>query len=735
MSQKPSAPLRARLRPDLIAVPIEGSGERSWHVKDPVSLRFFQFDQRELGVLQMLDGRSTIEEILRRFCREFAPLHLSARQLLFFVDAAGQNGLLILEQPPGHPASDAWSVKPGARIGQWLGRLNPLAIRLPGLDPDPFLDAAYPFLRWCFSRAAMALGCLLVAAALLLAAMRFEEFLARLPSREQFFTPQSLLWMALALAFTKIAHELAHAFACKHFGGECHELGVMLLVFVPCLYCNVSDSWLLARKRERMLITAAGIWMELLLAAGATFMWWFAVDGPVRMAALSVMFVCSVSTLLLNGNPLMRYDGYYLLSDAVGVPNLASESGRLLRDVWRRWGLGIVDALPDRPGRPRAMLAIYGVLSFCYRVFLFGVILLAVHAMGEAHQLQTLAWMITPLAIAGLVLPPLIQTTAPLARRAERRRIQPRHLGATALIAAVTLAGVALVPVPKSVRAPFLLEADGAERIFVTTPGRLVEARPAGSLVEAGEIVGRLANLALSRELQTLSARRDLLKRQLEILTSTRGDDEETAARIPATRQALADAEDQLRTLQSNLSRLTLKSSRPGTVLHPPNSPRAPTEREASPTWSGSPLEDANLGCWLEVGTEFCLIGEADYLAATVMAAQEDVVSIRPGQPVELLLSGAADRTFSGTVVEVSAAPVDELPRELAALQLVPVDVESANEGRPLEPTYRVRVRLDAAEAGPLVRWSTGEARIRLPPEPLVYRIRRAAQRTFHFDL
>lgn len=736
MTEKPSAPLRVRLRPDLVAVPVETGRGARWHVKDPISLQFFQFDAREFALLNMLDGRATLDELVARYQREFAPQHLTPRQLLFFVDEARRNGLLLLDRPPAEVDRSPEETTGPGRYTRWLKFANVLSIRLPGLNPDRLLDAVYPFVRWAFTPAATVLGGLLMLAAALLVTLRFDEFLDRLPETHTFFTPQTILWLAGALAVTKVLHELAHALACKHFGGECHELGVMLLVFVPCLYCNVSDSWLLARRRERMLITAAGIWMELLLAAVATFVWWFAVDGPVRMGALSVMLVGSVSTLLLNGNPLMRYDGYYLFSDLVQVPNLGAESSRVLAELWRRYALGLTDGLPPRADQPSALLALYGFASFGYRLVIFSAILLAVHALGREYRLQFVAWMITFVSLAGLVLPPLVTAARPLMRRTERRRIHPAHATATLVVLGTLLGGLLLVPVPYSLRAPFVMEPDGAERVFVTVPGRLIESRRTGDAVRPGEVVGRLENLGLLHQRESLTARRELLQKQLNAYLAARGDQDETSARIPAARQALADVDQQLATLAVQLDRLELKTARGGLVLAPPNVPYESTEREELPLWSGSPLDPVNLGCYLEPGTPLCLVGNPADLTATVIVPQEDLRLIRAEQRVELLLNGLGDRTLEGQVAEISPSPVDVLPRELAALAAVPVDPAAKDGPRPLEPVYRVRVRLDPRSATPPpLRWSTGDARIRLAAEPLAYRLWRGVQRTFHFEL
>ena len=154
------------------------------------------------------------------------------------------------------------------------------------------------------------------------------------------FDPRNLFWLLLAIGAVKVLHELGHALACKHFGGEVHELGFMLLVFAPCLYCDVSDAWRLPSKWQRIAVSAAGMVVELVLAALATIVWWYAQPGVVQLVALNIMIVCTVSTLLVNGNPLLRYDGYYILSDLVETPNLWQRSREVLRRFASEWLLG-----------------------------------------------------------------------------------------------------------------------------------------------------------------------------------------------------------------------------------------------------------------------------------------------------------------------------------------------------------------------------------------------------------
>ena len=160
-----------------------------------------------------------------------------------------------------------------------------------------------------------------------------------MPEFTLFFSPANILWLAVVIAVTKVIHELAHGITCRHFGGRCHELGVMFLVFMPCLYCNVSDAWVLPSKWQRAAVGFAGMYAEIGLASLATFGWWFTHPGTLNSIMLDTMVVCSVGTLLINGNPLLRFYGYFILSDVSGVPNLQPRAMAVLAEYAKSWGL------------------------------------------------------------------------------------------------------------------------------------------------------------------------------------------------------------------------------------------------------------------------------------------------------------------------------------------------------------------------------------------------------------
>ena len=235
-------PLTLRLRPDLLVTPVTTSGSATWVVKDPVTMEHFQFSAEEYALMEWLRQPVSISELRRRFAERFAPHTISPQSVWDFLSRLHSSGLVISDGPGQGQELLARMRRDRARrwAMSWTGLL---AIRFRGLDPDAFLTAVHNRLRWLFSPAALLVVLTLVICAASLVVGHFDEFRARLPEVNALFDPRNLILMLLSIGAVKVLHELGHALACKHFGGEVHELGFMLLVFAPCLYCDVSDSW------------------------------------------------------------------------------------------------------------------------------------------------------------------------------------------------------------------------------------------------------------------------------------------------------------------------------------------------------------------------------------------------------------------------------------------------------------------------------------------------------------
>ncbi|MCO6456515.1 MAG: HlyD family efflux transporter periplasmic adaptor subunit [Pirellulaceae bacterium] len=723
--------LAVRKRPDLVEQPQWFRGRRYWVVKDPVALEYTRLREEEHAILQMLDGRASLEEIRNRFNERFAPWQLSARRLQAFIGTLYRSGL-VLSTAAGQGEQLFERAGQRRRRERWQACGNPLAIRFRGVDAEPILDWLYPPLRWLFSGWVLAAWCLLVVTALALVAVQFDELQARLPDFQTFFASRNMLWLAVALGFTKVLHELGHALACRHFGGECHELGLMLLVFTPCLYCNVTDSWMLTNKWHRMAISTAGMFVELFLAAACTWIWWFSQPGLLNTICLNTMFVCSLNTLLLNGNPLLRYDGYYILSDLVEVPNLWQESRDVVRGWLRRVLLGWrSDAEPLHSASMRWMLGGYGLASMVYRVVVLVTILWFLFRVLEPLGLRVVAELLLGLVVIGGLVMPAIRAVQVLRDPVQRRRIRGWRLAAS-VAALSALAGLLVcVPLPFGVRAAAVIEPLDARYVYVPVEGRLVEALPAGSTVKPGEVVARLDRPDLEREVLALSAEVSQLKLRVENLESLRLRDPRAAELLPVLQEQLAGKQLELAQQRRDVERLVLRAPAEGTVLAPPWTPQPETaDRHALGQWWGSPLEPRNLGSWLATETLVCVVGQPGEFQATLFVEQSEIEFVRPGQRVRLAVDAAPGRVLRGTIQELAAVDAENVPRILAESDRMPTRPDATGRLRPVETLFQVRVRLDEQDH-PLLVHACGRARIVAAPQSLAQRLLRYLSRTF----
>ncbi|MFM9115782.1 MAG: hemolysin D, partial [Planctomycetota bacterium] len=253
-----SRAVRLRMRPDLIARQHRYHGRVFWVIKEPVGLNYFRFHEEEFAILRMLDGISSMEQIKEQFEEEFTPQKITFQDLQQFIGMLHRSGLVISDASgQGRQLKQRGDQK---RRQELMSKFSNLfSLRFRGIDPDRLLNWLYPRTRWFYKTSFFFVWLLVGLSALLLVGIEFDTFRARLPAFHQFFAAENWIFLGITMAIVKILHEFGHGLSCKHFGGEVHEMGAMLLVFTPALYCNVSDSWMLPNKYSRAIIGAAGM--------------------------------------------------------------------------------------------------------------------------------------------------------------------------------------------------------------------------------------------------------------------------------------------------------------------------------------------------------------------------------------------------------------------------------------------------------------------------------------------
>src|SRR5436190_5603641 len=650
-----SRKLPIRKRPDLKARKQRYQGRVYWVVKDPVGLQYYRFEEEEYAILQMLDGHSSLDEIAQRFERDFPPQTIRTEELQQFIGMLHRSGLVITDAPgQGQQLVKRRSEKKRQEL--MATATNILSMRFKGIDPERFFNFIYPYIRWFFSVPAMVCCVTLALMALSLIIVQFDFFHSRLPDFHYFFRAQNWMWLALTLCVTKVLHEFGHGLSCKHFGGECHEIGIMFLVLTPCLYCNVSDSWMLPNRWHRAAIGAAGMYVELVLASIACFIWWFSVPGPLNYICLNVMFVSSVSTVMFNANPLLRYDGYYILSDVLEIPNLRQKASTILNRKLGKWCLGLEEPEdPFLPQRRQWLFATYTVASAIYRWVVTFSILYFLNRVFEPYGLKVLGQAIALGSLYGLLIQPMWNVYKFFSVPGRLGKVKSLRIYATLSVITAAIVGFGFVPLPSHVYCPLEVQARKADSVYVWQDGILEKTfvQP-GDHVTKGQLLAQLKNVDVDFDIEKLTGQRNVFQAQLQGLNLVSLTDRKASSEIEPITKSLASTTEQLTQRESDRNMLRLVSPRAGIVLPPPLVEKQGDESVHLPTWHGSPLEPENIGAHLVKGTKFCQVGDPQLLEARLAIDQGDIEFVAPGQKVEVMLTQSAEYVYVSMIERVS---------------------------------------------------------------------------------
>lgn len=730
--------LALRLRPDLEVHRDRFLGREQIVLKDPIALRYFRFEEEEYAILEMLDGGASLEQIQSEFERRFQPQRITLRELERFLGRAFRDSLIVSDAPgQGHQLHVRHEER--ARESRRNALANVLCIRFKGVNPDRFLDRLNRRFGWFFSPVAFAACLLLAMSALLLVATEFGAFQAKLPAFHDFFAAKNWVWLAVALGVTKVLHEIGHGLACKRFGGQCHEIGVMLLVLTPCLYCNVSDAWTVPGKWRRAVIAGAGMYVELLLASISTFLWWLSEPGLLNYLCLSVMFVCSVSTVVFNANPLLRYDGYYILSDLVEIPNLRQKAYRVLQRALMGWLLG-QPQVPERflPRRRRVLLGIYAVTSTAYRWIVVFSILWFLYRVFEPYGLRSVGLVLICAAVYGLVIRPLWQSATYLRQPGALDNVKKPRLAIGVGTICMAAFGVVMIPLPHYVRCGVTIQLRDAASVYVDTEGTLkqIHIQP-GSRVRKGQPVVTLENLDVQLSVAQLIAERNQLSAKLDSLRnrSLRGD-ASAALEIEPTDEALDAVKERLERRRSDAEKLKLAAPADGIVFSPPQVEQGGDAGTLLPFWTGRLLATRNVGAHLEQGVVICRIGDPRYLEAVLSIDESQMEFVHPGQAAEILLEQCSGRTVRAKIKETSTQDIRSARRG-PALQHgsgLPTHADTNARETAIESAYQASCHIDDP-TGHIVTGGTGQARIFTGYQSLAQRFRRYIARTFNLRL
>jgi putative peptide zinc metalloprotease protein len=435
---------------------------------------------------------------------------------------------------------------------------SPLFLKFPLWDPDTFLNKTYPYVRPLFSRVVFILWLVLIVWAVVTAGLHWNELTNNVVDRV--FSAQSLLVLWLVYPLVKGLHELGHGFAVKHCGGECHEMGVMLLVLMPIPYVEASAASALRSKWQRVLTGGAGIMVELFLAALALQVWVFLEPGLMRSVAFNVLLVGSISTVMFNGNPLLRYDGYYMLMDYLEIPNLGQRSYQYLAYLARYYLLGMRQTEPPYVASgERGWLFGYSIAAFIYRLFVYAAIILFVAGKFFVVGVILAIW-----AALNMIVWPLLKKLHFLLFSPALRAVRNRAVGVAAGGVSLALLLLFLLPFPSWTNAEGVVWVGEESLVRAGVRGFIdqVVSQP-GQPVKKGDVLLRCSDPELVAQRDVYAARLAELRTRYAMALSK----DRVQANILL--EEIRNAEATLARLHEMVDLLTIRSLKDGSFVLP----------------------------------------------------------------------------------------------------------------------------------------------------------------------
>ncbi len=529
-----------RMRDDLVVTPDISNVTPSYVIEDPLRGKFYRVGVPEFTFMSLLDGRASIAAALGTAAGQLGRRALAEHEALALCH-------WLLDSQLAHTDDSAQAdrlCESAEKIAQrrLAGNINPLMIKVPLVNPDGLLEAIGPWVAWLFSWqfflvwiGACSYGVYLVAAG-------WDH---RAASAGVILDRDNWLRLAMAWALLKVLHELAHGLACKKYGGTVPEAGVTFLFLAPLAYVDVTSSWRFRCKWHRMATAGAGMYVELFAAAIAVICWSNTSAGLAHHFALNVAVMASFNTLLFNGNPLVRFDGYFIFSDLLGIPNLYSCSQQCLVAAMQKYLLGLQPPTTSLPRRKLAMVQIYGAAALAWRVACF--LSLALLLLGMFSHFGVLLAAVL-LALAWGV--PGIRIARQLVQNRSRQPVNKRRL-AVSVGACLSLAAVAslLLVHPGTVKAPAVVEYSPLTVIRAATPGFVREIRVrSGDVVEPGQVIAVLENEELLAELADLQLafQQSVLRERTCHLEAQLGKSQAERANQEALEKKIAEMRDRI---------------------------------------------------------------------------------------------------------------------------------------------------------------------------------------------
>ncbi len=687
--------VRLRLRNDLRCTLQTSNGQPFYLIEDPLRARFYRFGLREWEWARKLDGSQTVREALVEEAQEDGEaLTVPQKQQLC-------QWLLQMELVSTKTGDGAGPREPTPRgVDRPTRWQNPLFLRIPLFNPDRFLARCLPWFRWTLTPIAFLLWCLtgLIAAASVWA--QGDRFGSHVP---MILSADNWLYLLAAWILLKAVHEFYHGLVCKKYGGYVPRCGIVLILFSPVAFVDVTSSWRFRSKWHRIYTAAAGMYVELFVASIAALIWCRVEPGRGSQFAHNLVTMAGLSTVLFNGNFLMRFDGYYILSDLFGFQNLYGAGQQYLRYFWRRYLFGVAAQPLEEDGPRLVFVRVYAWATLVWRcLFYFGLLLVS------AAMFQGAGILLAAMAAVAWFLQPSLRLVRYLIVGRGQEQPRRRRLAVTAAVIGLLLLALLIVPWPGGVSAWGVVDYEPLSIVRIRSPGFVeqVHVQP-GQLVEPGQLLVSIENPQTRLELAQLDLAIEQSRVRSRMLHS-----EQNVVQYQVEQKNCLSLEQQRAELLQRTEGLTIRAPSRGHVI-------------------GRNLESLK-GQYLPMGTEILSVGNEEHKQIRLSVAQRDADHFlqQIGSLLRIRIKGHSGAQTDGRLAKVNPRATSSLPHPaLAAHHGGPLPVRPVAEGAAsgtwelAEPRFLALVSLPASNAADLRAGELARVRIQAPQQSIVRRL------------
>lgn len=455
----------------------------SYVLEDTLTSQRYSFSNAAYSIVGRLTGNVTMEEIFNYLSKEKSTTEVTKDFFLSVIRQLVQLGA-IAEPLPKELSTNSLTKKGLQTDILSQVKRSPLFLKIPLFSPSNILERYIRYVRPLYNRGLLAFLALLFVLALSQLIIVWPDLTSN--ALDRIFTRNNLFVLWLIYPVVKTIHEFAHAFTVKYFGGNVTEMGFMFLIFMPVPYVNASDSAGFTNKWQRIAVSASGIIAELTLASFALLLWSAVEPGLLRTIAFNTVLICGFSTLLFNGNPLVRFDGYYILSDLIEINNLAAKSGTHLWNIFLRFTAGIKksSSAPISPSQTRLYVS-YGIASFFYRLTIYSSIFYLF-----ATRLGPVGAVIGILAVSQILILPLIKRLRQSLNSPTYQPKKKRIIFSILTVFTVLFCAICLLPLPHTITSEGVIWRADENQVKMQSPGFIMKPEiNSGDYVEKGQLL------------------------------------------------------------------------------------------------------------------------------------------------------------------------------------------------------------------------------------------------------